>query len=206
MDTQLELKEEKRKLPALKIGRRGVVIACAVLLVAAALVLNIMLFGETKPLTDGATESDGEVSDGDTLSGADGYFSATQVSRQRARDEALEVLQGVVESEKADEATKTGALLEISELAKAMEAEANIETLVLAKGFAQCVAVINGDSCSVVVSADGELTPAQLSQINEIVYEQAGIEPTNIRIIADGADEEDAAGALVRLVESGFSE
>lgn len=29
---------------------------------------------------------------------------------------------------------------------------------------------------------------------------------TNIRIIADGADEEEAAGALVRLVESGFSE
>lgn len=29
---------------------------------------------------------------------------------------------------------------------------------------------------------------------------------TNIRIIADGADEEEAVGALVRLVESGFSE
>lgn len=29
---------------------------------------------------------------------------------------------------------------------------------------------------------------------------------TNIRIIADGADEEEATGALVRLVESGFSE
>ena len=29
---------------------------------------------------------------------------------------------------------------------------------------------------------------------------------TNIRIIADGSDEEEATGALVRLVESGFSE
>ncbi len=182
MDTQLELKQEQKRLPRLKIGRRGVVIACAVLLVAAALVLNIVLFSDAKPLEDGAAESGGEVEE--TPAGtADGYFSATQVSRQRARDEALEVLQGVVESDEADEATKTGALLEISELAKAMEAEANIETLVLAKGFEQCVAVINGDSCSIVVSADGELTPAQLSQINEIVYEQAGIKPTGIRII-----------------------
>ena len=88
-----------------------------------------------------------------------------------------------MDSEQADEATKTGALLEISELAKAMEAEANIETLVLAKGFEQCVAVINGDTCSVVVNSEGELLPAQISQINEIVYEQAGIQPTNIRII-----------------------
>ncbi len=182
MDTQLELKEEKRRLPAFKIGRRGVVIACAVLLVALALVLNIVLFSGNNVVDDGAAESGGEV-EGEASVSADGYFSATQVSRQRARDEALEVLQGVVESDEADEATKTGALQEISELARAMEAEANIETLVLAKGFEQCVAVINGDTCSVVVSAEGELSPAQLSQINEIVFEQAGIKPTNIRII-----------------------
>ena len=93
------------------------------------------------------------------------------------------VLQGVVDSEDADEATKTGALMEISELARAMEAEANIETLVTGKGFAQCVAVINGEACSVVVSNEGELAPAQISQINEIVYEQAGIQPVNVKII-----------------------
>jgi stage III sporulation protein AH len=73
--------------------------------------------------------------------------------------------------------------MEISALADAMEAEANIETLVLAKGFAQCVAVINGEACSVVVSSEGELQPAQISQINEIVYEQSGIQPVNVKII-----------------------
>lgn len=105
------------------------------------------------------------------------------MSRQRARDEALEVLQSVVESEDADEATKTGALLEISKLAGEMEAEANIESLVLSRGFAQCVAVINDDVCSIVVSAEA-LEPNQISQINEIVFEQAGIKPANIKIIA----------------------
>ena len=52
----------------------------------------------------------------------------------------------------------------------------------MAKGFAQCVAVINGDTCSVVVSG-GELQQNQISQINEIVYEQTGIAPANIRIV-----------------------
>ena len=191
MDTQLDQlecpkpKKEWAKLP--KIGKRHVVIACALLLIAAAVVMNFVLFQGDDTVEPPATDSDGSVLEGEgndtaTMEG-DGYFSATQVSRQRARDEALEVLQGVVDSDQADEATKTGALLEISQLAKAMEAEANIETLVLAKGFAQCVAVINGESCSVVVSNEGELQPAQISQINEIVYEQAGIHPTNIRII-----------------------
>lgn len=183
MDRQLELKEaapvpaaEKKTVgPA----RRQIIIASAVLLVAVALALNFMLFGKT-PTEEALPTQTGEE---DTVTVGDGYFSATQVSRQRARDEALEVLQSVVDSEEADEATKTGALLEIAALAKAMEAEANIETLILAKGFAQCVAIINDDSCSVVVSADS-LQPQQIAQINEIVYEQAGIKPANIRIVA----------------------
>ena len=182
MDAQLELHApKKRSFP--KIGRRSVAIACAVLLIATAVVLNVVLFGKDS-VTDPATNAGNDVTEESNTptNSTDGYFSATQVSRQRARDEALEVLQSVVESESADEATKTEALLEIAELARAREAEANIETLVLAKGFQQCVAVINGDTCSVVVNGD-ELQPAEISQINEIVYEQAGITPANVRIV-----------------------
>ena len=185
MQNQLEMKKEAPATPKLRIGRRPIMIFCAVLLIAAAVVLNVVLFSDRDDVVDPSTPSDGGVTDegGDAaVSEQDGYFSATQVSRQRARDEALEVLQSVVDSESADEATKTEALLEIADLAKAMEAEANIETLILAKGFAQCVAVINGDTCSVVVSGS-ELQENQISQINEIVYEQTGILPANIRIV-----------------------
>ena len=187
MDTQLELRQEERpakKLLKWRPGKRSIAIACAVVVIAAAVVLNIVLFAgkgdAALPSTPSGGEEEGEGST--VVDSADGYFSATQVSRQRARDEALEVLQSVVESESADEATKTEALSEIADLAKAMEAEANIETLILAKGFERCVAVINGDTCSVVVSGS-ELQPAQISQINEIVYEQTGIKPANVRIV-----------------------
>lgn len=186
MDTQLELRQEERpvkKLLKWRPGKRSIAIACAVVVIATAVVLNIVLFAGKGDATLPSTPSGGEEDEGNTVvDSADGYFSATQVSRQRARDEALEVLQSVVESESADEATKTEALGEIADLAKAMEAEANIETLILAKGFERCVAVINGDTCSVVVSGS-ELQPAQISQINEIVYEQTGIKPANVRIV-----------------------
>ena len=183
MEHQLEMpKQEAKERRAPR--RRQIVIACAVLLVAVALALNFVLFGNNSDPVDSNPPADGGTGDGSNSAATetDGYFSATQVSRQRARDEALEVLQSVVDSESADEATKTEALLEIADLAKAMEAEANIETLILAKGFAQCVAVINGDTCSVVVSGS-ELQENQISQINEIVYEQTGILPANIRIV-----------------------
>jgi len=183
MENQLEMpkvnKKEKRRPQ-----RRQIVIACAMLLIAAALVLNFTLFGEKAAPVDPNVEADGGAGDStNTNTDVDGYFSATQVSRQRARDEALLVLQGVVDNENADEATKTGALLEISQLAKEMEAEANIEAMVLAKGFAQCVAIVNDDSCSVVVKSEA-LVPGQISQINEIVYEQTGILPANIKILS----------------------
>lgn len=180
MENQLEMPMPKAKKTP-KFARKHLIVACAVLLVAAALALNLTLFGGSNTVTPD-TPAD-EPTGNTTPNEAGSYFSATQVSRQRARDEALEVLQSVVENENADEATKTGALLEISRLAGEMEAEANIESLVLSRGFAQCVAIINDDTCSIVVSAEA-LEPNQISQINEIVYEQAGIKPANIKIIA----------------------
>ena len=44
------------------------------------------------------------------------------------------------------------------------------------------MAVLNGDTISIVVSAD-TLQPAQIAQINEIVYSQTGIAPTGVTIV-----------------------
>ena len=190
MENQLEMRQEAKepRRARVKVSKRMVVTACAALVIAFAVLLNVTLLGEgtadpTLPSDGNVLEGEGDGTGGsDAVDSGDGYFSATQVSRQRARDEALEVLQSVVDSADADEATKTEALLEIADLARAMEAEANIETMVLAKGFERCVAVINGETCSVVVNGD-ELQESQIAQINEIVYEQAGILPVNIRIV-----------------------
>lgn len=186
MEQTLELPaaEQPRKF---HFGRRAVIVTCAVVLIAAALVLNFILFGDKwqstpvdATVTGAEQEGTGETAD---AAAGDGYFSATQVSRQRARDEALEVLQSVVDNENADEVARTEALADIAALARAMEAEANIETLVRSRGFSQCVAVVSGDTCSVVVQS-ADLTPAGIAQINDIVYEQTGIAPAGVKIIA----------------------
>lgn len=175
-----------------KIGTRNIIIACSVLLIGAAVLLNWVLFSNgSKDGYDGYDQPSGNISGdlnnnpGDTATNGDAantYFSATQINRQKARDEALEVLQAVVDNVDADEALRNEALADISAIAEEIQKEANIESLITAKGFAQCVAVLNGDTACIVVSAD-ELQAAQLAQINAIVYEQTGIAPSGITII-----------------------
>ena len=183
-------KPNKFKAVIVKIGKRNLMIACSVLLIGMAVLLNWVLFSgaNTNDGYDGYDKPSGNISDslnqgGDVTTDADAtYFSATQVSRQKARDEALEVLQAVVDNPDSDEAIKTEALEGIAAIADEIQKESNIESLITAKGFEQCVAVLNGDTASIVVKAE-TLQPAQLAQINAIVYEQTGIVPAGITII-----------------------
>lgn len=180
---------------AQKIGKRNFIIAGAVLLIGVAVFLNWILFSGSDPsggydgydqpsgnITTPSDQNTGSDSSNTPSDSANTYFSATQVSRQRARDEALEVLQAVVDNVDASEAAKTEALAGISAIADEIQKEANIESLITSKGFAQCVAVLNGDTATIVVSAD-TLQPADLAQINVIVYEQTGILPAGITIV-----------------------
>ena len=167
-------------------GKRGLVILCAVLLIGVAVYVNYQWFygtggdlgyGDNNMVDNQQPDGTGDTVDVST------YFSATQLSRREARDEALEVLQGVVESADAEEATKQQAMAEMSRIAQDIQNEANVESLVKAKGFENCVAVISGDKINVIVAATEELLPAQVAQINEIVYEATGILPTGVKIM-----------------------
>ena len=187
----MKMENVKEKFTAFcrKVGKKNMMIAGAFVVVAVALIVAIAVFGgaddkgfDYSQGTGLKPDSTDSTPTGTDANNADSYFSTVQLSRQRNRDEALEVLQSVVDNDSATETAKNEALAEINNLARVMEAEANIETLIVAKGFAECVAVISGESASIVVKSDG-LQAAQISQINEIVYEQAGIMPTNIKII-----------------------
>jgi stage III sporulation protein AH len=173
-----------------KLGKKNLIIIASFAVVAVALVVGITVFNRSGDkgfdYSQGAGMQDvnGE-SDKETESkkdSVDTYFSSVELDRKRTRDEALEVLQGVVDNASSTEEARASALAEISVIAKNMENESNIETLIEAKGFAECVAVIKDDSASIVVKSEG-LQAAQISQINEIVYEQAGISPVNVKII-----------------------
>jgi len=166
------------------IGKRNLSIAMALVLIAGAVWLNYRIFSENagalgtlyyQGQTDTQVGGEGE-------NGKDDYFASTILTRQRSRDEALAVLQTIVSSEDALPESVSDAIAEMNQIAKDMENESNIETLVKAKGFADCVAVISGGKCSVIVKCDG-LLPNHVAQIQEIVYEQASILPENVKMV-----------------------
>lgn len=174
-----------------RVGKRNFIIFGAVILTVTAVGVNLLIFSGNKDDGYGYDQSAGmDAGTADTSGNTatektedvDSYFSSIAVDRQRARDEAIEVLQAIVDDASSTEAAKTEASTQISTLAAIMEKESNIETLIMAKGFEECVAVISDGNASIVVKGEG-LTPAQLAQINEIVYEQASIKPANVKII-----------------------
>lgn len=188
---------EKVKGVMKKIGKRNIVIILAVLMIGGAVWLNIALFssGANNTATGGASAGTGDlVNDvgavGDDTADAvdktddiDSYFASAQVERKRSRDEAIEVLQLVVDNPEALDESKSAAMAEISKIAKDIDCESKIESLVIAKGFEKCVAVIGDEKCNVIVKTDATLLPNQIAQIYEIVYQQSGILPANVFVI-----------------------
>lgn len=164
------------------LGKRNLAIVAVMLLIGLAVYLNYLWFydpadnigyGDNNTVGTGgdSVETGGEASD---------YFASVILSRESARQESIEVLQSVVNATDGEE--RETALLQIAEIAATMEAEANIESLVKAGGYEKCVAVISGDSASIVVSSENALDPARVAAITTIVYEQTGILPANLTV------------------------
>ncbi len=168
-------------------GAKSLMILLVVVLVGVAVYVNYKAFYDP---TDSIGYGDGNMDDGygdSTATGgspSDGedYFTATALNRQQSRDEAIDVLKLVSESEDASAEAKAEAAEKLSQIALDIQNEANIETLVKAKGYSECVAIISEDAVSVIVDAD-ELKAADAAQILSIVYDTTGINPENISII-----------------------
>ena len=180
------MKNEKLKNFFSSRAAKSVAVFAVVLLIGVAVYVNYRLFYDP---TGAMGYGDGNMSagQGDSLqTGADAegenYFTATALNRQQSRDEAIDVLKLVAESEDADEQTRAEASARISKIAEDIQNEANIETLVKAKGFEECVAVIGEDSVSVIVKSES-LQAKDTAQIFSIVYETTGIVPEKVSII-----------------------
>ncbi|MBP3334133.1 MAG: SpoIIIAH-like family protein [Clostridia bacterium] len=174
--------------------KRNIAILGTLVLVAGAVYLNWMLFADDADYNpndfvsgnkgDSTEKPSGDVS-GDAEN-SDSYFALAVIDRSEARAEALEVLSSITASEEASDEAKQNAYAEMAKIAEDIECESNIETLVKAKGFKECVVVISSGKASIIVSGEN-LLASEVAQIREIVYTQASITPENITIIEKAA-------------------
>ncbi|MFI3251354.1 MAG: SpoIIIAH-like family protein [Eubacteriales bacterium] len=111
------------------------------------------------------------------------YFATARLNRQQARDSALTLLQdAAVSSEDPTLLDQTNAA--IATMANFTVTEAQIENLVMAKGYLDCVAFIGDESISIAVSlVEGGMTDADTARIVDVVNQSTGFEASQIKII-----------------------
>ena len=132
--------------------------------------------------TGDAAQTDGE--DGTQTSAAGDYFATARLNRQQARDSALSLLQDAAVGAEADETVKAQVNDTIQTMADYTVTEAQIENLVVAKGYADCVAFIGDGALSLAVAApEGGLTEADTAKIVDVVNQTAGFTADQIKII-----------------------
>ena len=133
--------------------------------------------------SSGETQTGGEVQQ-DTGAESSAYFATARLNRQQARDSALSLLQDAAAREDADEAVKNQLNDNIQTMADYTVTEAQIENLVVAKGYTDCVAFIGEDALSLAVSApEGGLTEADTAKILDVVKQTAGYTADQVTII-----------------------
>ena len=164
---------------------KSLAVLLVVALIGGLVYVNYRLFYDP---TDEMGFGDGNLPSGDraptggNVSEEENYFTATALNRQQSRDEAIDVLKLISEDEEASADARNAAAEKISQIAVDIQNEANIESLVKAKGFEDCVAVISENAVSVVVSCE-TLQAADAAQILAIVYDTTGISPDKVSII-----------------------
>ena len=111
------------------------------------------------------------------------YFAAVRLSRQEARDSAVTMIQEAMAYSGTEEASASS-YDTLDDIVQVALCEAQIESLVVAKGYSDCVAYIGDEGISVAVAAPEEgLQQEDVAIIADIVMAQSDYAIDNIRVV-----------------------
>ena len=126
--------------------------------------------------------SESEAVSADYTNTASDYFAAVRLSRQEARDSAIGLLQEAMAYSDATKAAESSA--ELEDIVQTALSEAAIESLIIAKGYTDCVAYMTNEGISIAVAAPEEgLQAADVAIIADIVMSQSEYTLSEIRIV-----------------------
>jgi len=112
------------------------------------------------------------------------YFAEARMTRQVSRDEALQLLQTAAAAETASQETIDSAMNAISAMATSSMKESQIENLLIAKEFDDCVVYIGNDTITVAVPAPAEgLTEEAVARITDIICSETEYQASQLSII-----------------------
>ena len=174
----------------MKNGKRHIILAGLVLALGTAVYLNWQFAPTesfTAPTRSNVTRTDlgkaefvnAEV-DTNAAANRNSALAESRLNRQTARDKVLDELEKQLKDTSADSATRAQALEARTQHVKTIQLENTAETLIKAKGFSDCLVLINGEKVSVLIPESDGLNAEKVSVITEIITSQTGTELSNI--------------------------
>ena len=178
----------------MKVWRKNMVAAAILVTVCAGIYINwlytedqataslVDTLDESKLLSEDLLVMSGGVDPAQATETASEYFEAVRLSRQEARDSAVSLLQEAMAYSDTAEAAQSNEKLE--QIVQMALCEAQIESLVIAKGYADCVAYIGDKGISVAVATpEGGLAREDVAVIADIVMTQSEFTFADIHVV-----------------------
>ena len=112
------------------------------------------------------------------------FFDEARLNREKAHDEALDTIQKTLKDSSLSDKEKAEYTAQMTANLEDINAENEIETLIKAKGFADCLCFLQQGRADLTVMTTGEaLTAAQVAQIRNIVMSKRNVTAQNITVV-----------------------
>lgn len=194
------------KKPNIIVGKKQIILACLTMMLGVAVYVNYVLSDSEPLIADDFSASFGDNDDEDEAAqadygdskfvnagekniesagneaiSADDYFAQARIDKATGRDAAVQTLQTVINGGDITQDEMVVKALEAVQLSNYAEDESEIESLIKAQGFEDCVVYLEKDSAKVVVKTEG-LEPAKAAAIKDIILSVVTVPAENIRI------------------------
>lgn len=184
----------------MKIEKKHIVLASLVLALGAAVYLNwqfsdntdLMSLGVNKELGEAYYVNSSNVASNDSAAPTmnnngltqeqSDYFANARTERQQTQDKVLDIAKEVLTLSEATEAARVEAVEQSAKISGYFAHQANVEGILKAKGFSDCICFISDEGCSVVVLKD-EVKDNSIIIIKDVVASQTGMEFDKISIV-----------------------
>lgn len=168
------------------LGKKQVITSVLVLVLAAAIYINWqysdVVMGTTTAQESKTKTGKAEYVATNKVTVETGYFADARTQREKTYNDSVAELESLEKSAKAGEEEKASAYQAHIQLIERQEKQTNIESLVKAKSFADCLCVISDQEVSVVVKAE-DLSGSEILQIQDAVLSVLDVPLEKIKII-----------------------
>lgn len=112
------------------------------------------------------------------------FFEQARLKREKAHDETVDTIQKTLKGSALSAEEKKAYTDQMAAALEDLNTENEIETLIRAKGFADCLCFLQAGRADLTVMTAGEpLTAAQVAQIRDVVLSKSSVTAQNITVV-----------------------